>query len=66
MDAPCGRCKSWLEYHYMNLDDENKSLLMVMMGDFQNEMVIYIQTCFFKIFIVSGLSRLANTIFSIQ
>jgi hypothetical protein len=40
MDAPCGRCKSYLEYYYMNLDDEKKYLSMLMMGDFQNEMVI--------------------------
>jgi uncharacterized protein (DUF983 family) len=39
MDAACGRCKSWLEYHYMNLDDEKKYVLMLMMGDFQHEMV---------------------------
>ncbi|KAM0917324.1 hypothetical protein ACQ4PT_009599 [Festuca glaucescens] len=40
MDAPCGRCKSYLEYYYMNLDDEKKYLSMLMMGDFQNEMII--------------------------
>jgi hypothetical protein len=39
MDVPCGRCKNWLEYHYMNLDDEKKNLSMLMMGDFQHEMV---------------------------
>jgi hypothetical protein len=26
MDAPCGRCKSYLEFYYMNLDDEKKYL----------------------------------------
>lgn len=40
MDAPCGRCKSYLEFYYMNLDDEKKYLSMLMMGDFQNEMII--------------------------
>ena len=43
MDAPCGRCKSYLEYHYMNLDDEKKYFSMLMLGDFQHNMVIYIQ-----------------------
>jgi hypothetical protein len=43
MDAPCERCKSWLEYHYMNLDDEKKNFLMLMIGDFQHEMVIHIE-----------------------
>lgn len=43
MDAPCVRCKNWLDYHYMNLDDEKKNLSMLMMGDFQHEMVIHIQ-----------------------
>ncbi|CAM0875851.1 unnamed protein product [Alopecurus aequalis] len=40
MDASCGRCKSYLEYHYMNLDDEKKNLSMLMMGDFQHAMII--------------------------
>ncbi|KAM0844925.1 hypothetical protein ACQ4PT_056743 [Festuca glaucescens] len=40
MDAPCERCKSWLEYHYMNLDDEKKNFLMLMIGDFQHEMIM--------------------------
>uniref|UniRef100_A0ACD6A5G5 Uncharacterized protein n=3 Tax=Avena sativa TaxID=4498 RepID=A0ACD6A5G5_AVESA len=40
MDAHCRRYKSHLEYHYMNLDDVNKYLSMLMMGDFQHEMII--------------------------
>uniref|UniRef100_A0ACD5W7Y9 Uncharacterized protein n=2 Tax=Avena sativa TaxID=4498 RepID=A0ACD5W7Y9_AVESA len=40
MDVSCETCKRWLEYHYMNLDDEKKYFLMLMMGDFQSEMII--------------------------
>ncbi|VAI69826.1 unnamed protein product [Triticum turgidum subsp. durum] len=40
MDVQCGRCNNWLEYHYADLDNENKYFLMLMMGDFQYEMVI--------------------------
>ncbi|CAM0875854.1 unnamed protein product [Alopecurus aequalis] len=40
MDGPCVRCKKWLDYHYMNLDDEKKYFLMLMIGDFQHEMII--------------------------
>ncbi|XBH73337.1 hypothetical protein VPH35_100454 [Triticum aestivum] len=40
IDVPSERYKSWTEYHYTNLDDEKKYFLMVMMGDFQHEMII--------------------------
>ncbi|KAF7106480.1 hypothetical protein CFC21_107206 [Triticum aestivum] len=40
MDVQCGRCNNWLEYHYADLDNENKYFLMLMMGDFQYEMII--------------------------
>ncbi|XP_051179430.1 putative B3 domain-containing protein Os03g0621600 isoform X2 [Lolium perenne] len=40
MAVPSERCKGYLEYHYMNLDDEKKYLSMLMMGDFQHKMII--------------------------
>ncbi|KAM0861645.1 hypothetical protein ACQ4PT_045753 [Festuca glaucescens] len=41
MDAgPCERCKIWDEYDYMNLDDEKNYLLILTMGDFQDELII--------------------------
>ncbi|KAM3261070.1 hypothetical protein ACQJBY_052001 [Aegilops geniculata] len=40
MDVPRERRKSRTEYHYTNLDDEKKYFMVLMMDDFQHEMVI--------------------------
>ncbi|KAM3261068.1 hypothetical protein ACQJBY_052000 [Aegilops geniculata] len=40
IDVPCERCNSWDEYHYTNLDDKKKCFMMLMMGNFQHEMII--------------------------
>uniref|UniRef100_A0A8R7UMY3 TF-B3 domain-containing protein n=2 Tax=Triticum urartu TaxID=4572 RepID=A0A8R7UMY3_TRIUA len=40
MEVPRKRRKSRIEYHYANLDDEKKYFLVLMMDNFQHEMII--------------------------
>ncbi|VAI38010.1 unnamed protein product [Triticum turgidum subsp. durum] len=40
MEVPPKRRKSRIEYHYANLDDEKKFFLVLMMDNFQHEMII--------------------------
>ncbi|XBH95438.1 hypothetical protein VPH35_085999 [Triticum aestivum] len=40
MDVPRERRKKRTEYHYANLDDEKKYFLVLMMDDFQDDMIV--------------------------
>ncbi|XBI33146.1 hypothetical protein VPH35_056508 [Triticum aestivum] len=40
MSPSCGRCTRRDEYIYRNSEDENKHFLMLMVGDFQQQMII--------------------------
>ncbi|KAM0861644.1 hypothetical protein ACQ4PT_045752 [Festuca glaucescens] len=40
MCTPCQKCKLWDEHLYKNLDDQKKYFLVLMMGDFQDGMII--------------------------
>uniref|UniRef100_M8BSZ1 B3 domain-containing protein n=1 Tax=Aegilops tauschii TaxID=37682 RepID=M8BSZ1_AEGTA len=40
MSPSCGRCTQRDEYNYKNLEDENKHFLVLMLGDFRQQMII--------------------------